>query len=1035
MRKTLLTLGLLWFAQVLQAGTGVEKILFQRYTIDDGLSQSSIYSIAEDSLGFLWFGTQDGLNRFDGYTFKIFRSDPHDSTTISDNYCWTVIASRRGGLWIGTYDGGFCYYDPITESFTRYRAGRGAARIMRSNNVPALLEEPSGVLWVGTWGGGLYRFDPRTGEWHAFIADAQNPHALISNRISSFALEQGRYLWIGTWAGVCRLDLQNWRKGIFEHYRYPDTGAQPELENQVWKLFVSRTGTIFASSWGGGVNLIDRQNRRMIDWEERLPLARQVRARFISEMFEDEEDRLWILTYDAGLYIWDAANGELRWIRHRLNDPLSLVSDALYCIYQDRSGRIWIGGEGGVATTDLSEWKFENFRYIPGERGSLSHPNVRAILEDSRGGVWVGTLGGGLNYRPPDGDRFQHFRYTPGRRQGLSSDRVVALMEDMQGNIWIGTENNGIDIYHPDTRKFSHLRSDPDNPNSLSSNAIVVLYQDRQGIIWIGTSGGGLNRYDPLTGQFRHYRMNLHDSTSLSGDWVWAIHEDPQGNLWVGTWGAGVCRLDPKTGRFKRYWHKPEDDRSLSKNSIFAIMTDRQGNLWLGTWGGGLERYDPRIDGFHHFTEKDGLPNNVIYGILEDEDGNLWLSTNRGLSRFNPRTRQFTNFGIDDGLQSNEFNQGAYCRGRDGRLYFGGIRGVTRFYPRQIRPHRYLPPLVITRFEVLAEPFPIQPYINSPRTLVLKYWENNFSFQMASLDYRAPQKNQYMYFLEGFDEHWTYSGTRRYVAYTNVPPGDYILRLKGSNSDGIWNPRGISVKIKILPPFWQTWWFILLSVLLVGGTIAAFVVYRFRQLLAIERLRARIAADLHDDIGAGLTEISILNEILYQKLPSEWQQTIGKEFRQIGERARLLIDKMSDIVWLVNPRRDTLFDLLSRLGDSAREILPAEQAIFRTENLESLKNVRLNMENRQHLFLIFKEAIHNALKHSEATEVVLSATFDGRKLRMTLRDNGKGFVLEEVRGGNGLQNMQDRARRLGGELHIHSRPGEGTVVEFHGRVR
>ena len=1018
-----------------RGGTQPEKMLFKRYTIDDGLSQSSVYAIAEDRLGFMWFSTQDGLNRFDGYTFTVFRNHPQDTTTLSDNYCWTLIPSRRGGLWVGTYDGGVCYYDPITETFTQYRAGATNAPQLLVNNIPALLEEPSGVLWIGSWGGGLYRFDPSTDEWSVFLHDEQDAHSLISNRISSFALQGERYLWIGTWDGVCRLDIRDWSAGRFDRFRYPEGRPGARLENQVWKLFISDDGTVLVSSWGGGVNMVDTVRRRLVDWSTRVPEARALTGRFISEMFMDQRQRLWILTYGAGLFIWNPETRRMVSIRHRLNDPLSIISDALYCIYQDRSGRLWIGGEGGVATTDFSEWKFENYRYIPGDPGSLSHPNVRAILVDREGGLWIGTLGGGLNYLPPGGTRFRHFRKRLGGGRGLSSDRIVALLQDRRGNIWIGTENAGIDIYHPRSGRFRRLRHRPGQPNTLSSNAIVTIYQDAAGVFWIGTAGGGLNRYQPDTGQWTHFRMDAKDSTSLSGDWVWAIQEDAQGRLWVGTWGAGVCRLNRSTGTFKRYRHQPGKAHSLSKNSVFSILKDRRGTLWLGTWGGGLERYDPDIDGFHHLTEKDGLPNNVVYGILEDEEGGIWLSTNRGLSRYDPGTGRFTNFSINDGLQSNEFNQGAYCKAPDGKLYFGGIRGVTSFYPQAIRPHRYLPPLVITRFEILAQPFPIQSYMNSDKVLVLKPWENNFSFQMASLDYRAPQKNQYMYFLEGFDEDWISSGTRRYVAYTNVPPGEYTLHLKGSNSDGLWNPEGITIRLKILPPFWQTLWFVLLSVLFIGGTIATFVVYRIRQLLEIERLRARIAADLHDDIGAGLTEISILNEILYQKLPPQWRKSIGKEFRQIGERARLLIDKMSDIVWLVNPRRDTLFDLLSRLGDSAREVLPTEQAVFRTENLESLKNVRLGMEDRQHLFLIFKEAIHNALKHSRAGEVVLSATVEGRKLRMTLRDNGKGFRMEEIRAGNGLLNMQERAARLGGTLRIQSEPGQGTVVEFCGRVR
>jgi two-component sensor histidine kinase len=437
---------------------------------------------------------------------------------------------------------------------------------------------------------------------------------------------------------------------------------------------------------------------------------------------------------------------------------------------------------------------------------------------------------------------------------------------------------------------------------------------------------------------------------------------------------------------------------------------------------------------FTRYMVKDGLPNDVIYGILEDSHGSLWISTNYGISRFDPENETFKNFDTRDGLHGNEFNTGAFCRTTEGTFIFGGVNGATEFHPDSLSESTFNAPVVLTGFNIFDKPAKFERSISGTEEITLSYKDNYFSFEFASLDYSKPDRNCFEYILEGLDREWTQAGTRHFAGYTHVDPGKYVFRVRGTNGDGIWSDQIASVRIIVTPPFWKTWWFIILAIITATATVAGFITYRVRQLLAIERLRSKIAADLHDDIGAGLTEISIMGEVITRKLPSDSKDLVTSEIDRIGSTSRHLIDSMSDIVWLVNPRRDSLFDLISRLGDSFKETLHAEDINFSIQNLHSLKNVRLSMEYRQNLFLIFKEALNNSLKYSGASDISLSVSLSGRRLVMELVDDGRGFDIDTDQNGNGLRNMEQRAVLLRGTLTIKSARGSGTTVMFTGNI-
>ena len=590
---------------------------------------------------------------------------------------------------------------------------------------------------------------------------------------------------------------------------------------------------------------------------------------------------------------------------------------------------------------------------------------------------------------------------------------------------------------------------------NLSSNIIQIVYEDSKKRLWIGT-GGGLDLYERNKNEFINFTNRPSDLYSLSSNQVQScIFEDRNGNLWIGTWN-GLNKIPasdlknvftyPDSVRFVRYRFQADVKNGLSDERIVSAYEDAKGNLWFGTYGGGLnlltaDQQEIQDGKFIHYTIKDGLPSNIIYRIEPDDKGDLWLSTDNGLSMFNPEKKTFRNYDASDGLQGNQFFWGAGFKGKNGELYFGGTNGFNVFNPGQLKNNNHIPPIVITSFQIFNKPVgineegsPLKKSIMSTKEIELSYSQAVFSFEFAALDFTVPSKNHYAYMMEGFDDNWIYSGNRRFVTYTNLDPGKYIFKVRGSNNDGVWNEKGTEIAITILPPLWRTWWFMTMAILLIGGIIVLIIYSRVKHLLEIERLRTKLAADLHDNIGSSLTEISILSEVISKKINTV-DESIRRSLNMISVNSRNLIDNMSDIVWLVNPKRDSLYDLILRLRDTYSELSSYASISFRSENIKSLEKVSLSMEHRQHLYLIFKEAINNCITHSGCSEITLDASVRGRKLQMTLKDNGKGFLIDHAsNGGNGLNNMKNRAETIGGILNIYTKLDGGTTIQFEGDI-
>jgi diguanylate cyclase (GGDEF)-like protein len=837
------------------------NIRFDRISLEQGLSQSAINAILQDSRGFMWIGTEDGLNRYDGYDFTIHKHDSQDPASLSHNFIWTILEDRDGDLWFGTDGGGLNRWNPHDRRFTRFRNDPADPASLSHDQVRVLYEDSHGTLWAGTDGGGLNRFDAVNQKFTRLTHDPSNPDSIGSDRIRAIHEDQSGALWIGTYGGG--LDKLDRSTGNSTHFRHDENDPSSLSDDHVYTIYEDRDNTLWIGTYGGGLNRYDPRADRFVRHRHDPGDPRSLAADRVRAVYQDDQGVLWVGT-DRGLNERRAdGTGFIRYQNDPV-DPKSLTDDKVTVIYPDRGGVIWVGTKAG----GLNKWNtgtgfFSHLKVDPDTRVSLSSNMVSSIYEDGDGMLWVGTFGGGLNRVDRVAGKVTQYRHDPEDTASLSDDRVMSLLVDRAGTVWIGTYEGGLNRLDPADGRIKRFRHDPADPKSINRNGVMSLYEDRAGTLWVGTYEGGLDRFDRATENFVHYEHDPSIPTSLSNPRVTCLREDSSGILWVGTDGGGLNRFDAKTGTFSQYRHDPENPQSLPSDVVWSIFEDSRGTLWVGTQGGGLgrcERGDSESSRctFKVYSERDGLPNDFVYGILADENDNLWLSTNKGVSKFNPRAEVFTNYDATDGLQSNEFNFGAYHRGKDGELFFGGINGLNAFYPDSIRRNRHVPPVVLTAFLKLNQHADLDRPLSELDEVLLKHKDYVVSFEFAALDFTAPQRNRYAYKLEGFDEDWIDLGALRRATYTNLDAGEYVLRVKASNNDGVWNEDGLALDIRVLPPPWKTWWAYTIYTALVLSLVVA---YSRAQSRKLER-EAEYSRKLERDVEARTRELAERNQDL-----------------------------------------------------------------------------------------------------------------------------------------------------------------------------
>ncbi len=1056
---------------------------FERFAHKEGLSHITVNCILQDQQGFMWFGTDNGLNKYDGYTVTVYKHDPENSYSLSHDGIQTMYEDRSGVLWVGTAAGGLNKFDRDTERFTRYQHDPENPSSLSDNWVTLIYEDRSGILWVGTHKGGLNRFvspssQGKTGYFVRYQQDPENPHSLSDDWVTSIYEDQSGVLWIGTLVG--------------------------------------------------GLNTFDRDTERFTHSQSTFNWLDKVS---IDTIYEDSSGAVWFGT-GKGLSKFDPDTKYVIHYRNNPGDPQSLSNNAVTSMYKDASGKLWIGTDGGgLNMLDRGTERFVRYQSDSSDPYSLSSNTVTSIYEDRSGVLWISTKDGGLNKVNRNTEHFIHYSHDPNNPYSLSHHHVTSIYQDRSGNLWVGTRN-GLNKLAPrssleNAQHFIHYTHDPDDPFSLGGNHVTSIYEDRSGILWVGTAGAGLNRFDRDTEQFIYYQYvtNSSDALRLNDNHVTSIYEDASGRLWIGTIDAGLKKFDRDTGQFSHYsppnsqhaiflygdaagqlWisnvderthiFKPETEHFSPLNvTTYTVYEDLSNRFWFGTYRG-LIRYDQAKKTSTFYSEGNGRLFGSVVGILEDDRGNLWFSHDKGLSKFNPQTETFRNYDARDGVPVTRFMPGVQYKSQSGEMFFGGDNGFIGFYPVH---NLHVAPIVISDFQLFyksveaRDDSPLRKSITETKEITLSYKENVFSFEFAALDYSSPEENHYAYMMEGFDKNWVYAGTRRFAPYTNLPAGVYTFRVKGANRDGVWNEEGAWIRIIMTPPPWKTWWAYSMYVLVLGGTLFGYVRYKTKaqaqelarqrkeleqERVIIERLRhvdslkdeflANISHELRTPLHGmvGLAE-SLLDEtaaIPPAKMTKNCSMIISS-----GKRLTSLVDDILDFSRL--KKRDlhlqrkavdikTLTDVVLTLSEP---LIGRKNVILRNTIEKDIPPVEGD-ENR--LQQIMYNLVGNAIKFTESGSITVSArvysgeaeslpAFGANKksafpgVAISVSDTGIGIphnmreaifrTLEQVDSsitreysgtGLGLTITKQLVELHGGSICVESEVGKGTTFTF-----
>lgn len=858
-----------------------DYVRFKRITINDGLSLSSVYDIYQDSKGFMWFGTEDGLNKYDGRSITVYGAHTDQHNLLANKWVEQIYEDKSGMIWLGSRSG-LTRYNPRNGVFTALQHDPEESATLSNDTITAIEADLQNEIWVGTYAG-LNHVDRYTSEVRRVLPEDEELMGLTS-RISGFQSDESGNFWIATYRGLFNYDRKS---GLFFAEQ-----LEGILDSSTCIYQMVKAGNLIWLATDGGLIQIDLSPARE---HQLIPLEFPEGDSSIKKIVPDSQGQVWILTEESlfcyhgeeeglirflsaggttnslaldpteplvadnlgniwfgtfgnGVYKIDPITLSYQHYMHNPADPESISENSINCIFQDRSGATWFGTFGaGISILNPHSNKFTLYKSNPFNQNSLISSFIWTVCEASDSTLWMGTNAHGISCYDQRRGTYTHYDHNPFDPSSLAHSTIRKIYQDSKGRIWIGTDGGGLDLFNPAERSFIHFRHDPDDPTSISHNSVRAVYEDRYGKIWVGTRDG-LNLLREGDMSFRRYLTGTDQLDGPPRNFIYSsIHQDHLDNLWVGTYGGGLCMLNPDDGSCVSYYNDPEDPNTLSDNIVFSIYEDPQGRFWIGT-NSGLNMFYPGTGSFRRFGITEGLANEVIYGVLPDENNCIWLSTNLGICRFDLETFEVKNFDMNDGLQSNEFNGGSYHRGPGGRLFFGGVYGLNAFYPESIEPVTKVPEVTLTKLEVLGkevliagvdleEEFEDQPgrivefeenfytveNVSYMEEITLDYRHRFFSVEFAALNNLQTGDLKYSYMMENLDTDWSRAGARNYVSYTNMKAGTYVLKVVAENTDGFRSNPPLLLRIVITPPIWLSWWFILLEVLL--STAIAVMVY------------------------------------------------------------------------------------------------------------------------------------------------------------------------------------------------------------------
>ncbi|MBP7868032.1 MAG: hypothetical protein KA419_19045 [Acidobacteria bacterium] len=1078
-------LALAFFLAILASihpGDDLESLVFEHYTQAQGLSSNSVMRLYQDRQGFVWIGTSDGLNRFDGYKFTVFRHSPDDPNSLTDNWIDAICEDRKGNLWIGT-TAGLNRYDPRTGGFDRYLYGPPGSPNAVFNRIGGVLEDRSGRIWIGTERG-IYRLNPDTRRFETFPYDLGRSLGSMDWQSGLLAEAEDGSLWVSSRRGMTRFDPATGRYTPFDL----DAARSSLLGHCVISAIrPSRRGGFWVSTFSGLFHFDPMQGRY-----EAVPLpvpGNGVKSGdvMLNDVLEDGEGNLWVASR-IGLFQVSPKDGHVLLHRSEPTAPQGLNHRMVNCLMIDRSGLLWLGTHGGgLNLLDSHRFRFRAWPFVPDSPRSPSDWTVWSFDEDVDGKLWVGTQEGLNRYDPAKGT-FEAWRHVEGDPKTLTDNEIRDILAEGDGTVWVCTRH-GLNRFHPVRGVLKCYTRQPDVPDSLSDPVVRCVLRDRAGRFWVGTNNGLNLMTDEKKGSFHTWRAEglIPEGSVLD---VRTLCEDAQAPgkvLWLGT-SEGLFRFDVPTGVMSRLdWDSKNGPNRVSRQFIFAIHQLSSGppdELWLGTRASGLLQVNKRTGKCRAVTTRDGLPSDEVYGILEDSWGALWASTNNGLCRYDPAARAVLVFTITDGLPCSEFNSGAFYRGKDGRLYFGGINGYLGFFPRVPSARRVPPPVVITGIEAQGAAVKAEGDLSDNGEIVLPWDLPSFTLEFAALDYSAPWANRYAYRLEGAHADWVPCGTRREVTFANLQPGEYTFRVKGCNRDGAWNETGASLRIVITPPYWRTWWAYALYILAGAGLAWVFIAWRIRahaaalrekyleenvqRLQELDELKTGFIGMVSHDLRTPLTSIIGFAALVRKRFVERVKPTLvpvadvqraadvivrnAEIIESEGKRLVTIINDLLDLTKLeagkirLSPEPVDLSAILVRAGESVVPLLELKQLEWRLDVEENLPQA---WGDRDRIMQVVVNLVSNAVKFTDSGSVSVSARRQGSEIVVEVRDTGGGIPENElgslfdkyhqveghhdtfIKGtGLGLPICRQLVELHGGRIQVESALGKGSTFRF-----
>lgn len=1044
-----------------------EKNRFQRISLEAGLSHKTVHAVHQDIQGFMWFATQNGLDRYDGVRFVNYHAEQRNPNSLSANNVNSIVEDEAGSLWLGTWGGGLNRFDPHTKTVVQYRHDPKNTNSLSSDFIQCLFEGRNGILWIGTLDAGLNRFDRKTGEVARYQPASTDFNTSNPNRVWSIYEQKDGLVWVGTEQGLCLLNPRD------DSYHPFDNGAGSVSRLAGRSIRVLLLGSQ-ENLWLGtteGLARIDLKTHQLelyptADWAKGLDQT------MVNVLHETTDGQLWIGSLYEGVKRLDTHTGKVVHYHYDPRDPYSVSGNDIRALFADRSGNLWVGTRGnGLSKLDLKPRKFRIYAHQPGNPNSLPFGDIRAITAAKDGALWVGTLSSGVMRIDRAGGENRHYEHDPQQPNSLSHNRVTALAFDHQAQLLVGTYQ-GLCRLDRDRNSFTRFYHNPNNPNSLSHGRVLSLHTDSSRRTWVGTQKGLA-----LFKEEQFYNFEMGGANQLDRGPVSCIYEDRNQSIWVGMGHNGLFHYREDTNEFEAF-HKKRNAPPALRNTLVLSIYDSGPLLWVGTMGGGLISMDHQGKTFYVLNRKDGLLNNTVCGILPEEPGILWLSTNKGLCRMNTIERSVRSYDIFDGLQSSQFSAGSYFRTTEGELFFGGIEGLNAFFPEEVQDHYFIPSVVVSSFKV--DGLERNRDLAKGTELVLEAPQKAVTFEYAALDYTRTSRNMYDYKLEGIDPDWVNAGTRTFANYHNLATGEYTFRVKGTNHDGIWNTNVTSLKVTVTSPFFKTWFFYILYVVFFVALIVWVVTFfKYRQLgnaklFALEKSQA-LAEDANRSKSAFLAHVShelrtplnaiigfaeLIEEDLSDYNSEHFQRAqCRQDLSKIKSSAYLQLAQVNNLLELtkIESGKSDLyleaFDIQTMVNTVLHHIRPM---LHKTKNSLEVNIMPTEMgemtADYRKVQGILINLLSNANKYTKKGSITLSASHSRERgehmIRFQISDTGCGLSPERIShifdgfshteasqddqmSGLGLYISRHFATMMGGELSVESTLNKGSTFSVN----